>query len=187
MGPKAICREDLARGCWVPRYLFRAEHGRLGIALRVHQPVERVWAVFADTRLWPIWGPSVRSVTVIGSNDFIYKGMRGSVRTILGLSLPFEIDHVDPGRSWSWRVGGVKATGHEVLPEGPHASWIVFTVPLWGFFYLPVCLVAARRMSSLLRRLRASSPQAALIKGSSFSMEKNTANSNDSEPSAVDG
>lgn len=134
------------------RVHIRHKSKLLSVGLRARVPAHAVWTVLTDTRLWPVWGPSVFGVDIEGSDCRIYPGMRGRVRTVFGVALSFEIDHVELERSWGWRVGGVAATGHEVEPEGPEASWIIFTMPLWAFAYAPVCLWAARRIAALARR-----------------------------------
>ncbi len=166
------------------RFHLRHKSRLLSVGVRVRSPVEAAWTVFTDIRLWSEWGPSISGVEIEGPDFRVSPGMRGRVRTIFGVTLPFEIDHVEPGRSWGWRVGGVRATGHEVEPEGPEASWITFTMPLWAFAYIPVCLWAARRIAALARRrLLLSSVGAeayarfhdAPMRGSSFSTVKKTA------------
>jgi len=124
---------------------------RLRVGLRANCRPEAVWAVLSDTRLWPTWGPSITRVAVEGTDVVVHKGMRGRVCTVFGWTLPFEIDHVEPGKSWTWRVAGVKATGHEVLPDGAQGAWIVFTMPVWALFYAAVCLWAARKIALLAR------------------------------------
>jgi len=73
-------------------------------------------------------------------------GMRGRVKTALGLWLPFEITDWEAGRRWSWRVAGVPATDHVVEPLGPGRCRVAFAVPRWAPFYLPVCRAALRRL-----------------------------------------
>jgi len=80
----------------------------------------------------------------------VVAGLRGRVRTRLGLSLPFEITAVEPGRAWRWRVAGVAATGHRVEPLGPMRCRVVFEVPRWAAPYALVCRAALRRLSRLL-------------------------------------
>lgn len=161
----------------MPRLQWELRRWRLAVKLWVNQPAHRLWAIFTDVRLWPMWGPSIRGVSIFGSGYGVYEGLQGRAKTILGFSVPFVIDHVDPGRSWTWRVAGFSATGHEVQSAGLHASWLVFTVPLWAFFYVPVCLIAARRIALIAHRGSGKDDQAEPINGSSFSTVKNTANS----------
>ncbi len=135
----------------VLRFHLRRASGYLGVELRTNIPAEPLWAVLGDTRLWPKWGPSVTRVEVEGANFFVHEGMRGRVGTVLGPTFPFEIDAVKPGIAWGWRLGGVRATGHEVIADGPNAAWIIFTMPWWALFYAPVCLWAAKRIARLAR------------------------------------
>ncbi|ROQ89575.1 hypothetical protein EDC27_3112 [Desulfosoma caldarium] len=159
---------------------LRFVRGRLWIGLRVQESAEVLWRIFTDTRWWPLWGPSVRRVQVRGSTVVVHQGLRGRVWTVLGFSVPFFVDQVGPGYFWSWRVGGIRATGHEVRPEGSGASWLAFTVPVWGIFYLPVCVRAATNVARLARLLSSHASDhedPAPINGNSFSTEKKTANS----------
>lgn len=126
---------------------------RVRVALRANCAPDAVWAILSDTRLWPKWGPSLTGVDIDGPDSVVHKGMRGRVRTVLGPRLPFELEDVEPPRSWSWRVWGVKATGHEVIADGDGGAWIVFTFPWWAFLYAPVCLWAARRIAALARKI----------------------------------
>ncbi|WP_448384328.1 SRPBCC family protein [Desulfosoma sp.] len=127
---------------------------RIRIGLRAHCASEAVWAVLSDTRLWPKWGPSITHVAIDGTDVVVHRGMRGRVRTVVGWTLPFAIDDVEPGRSWNWRVAGVIATGHEVIPDGTQGAWIVFTMPVWALCYAPVCLWAARKITLLVHAPR---------------------------------
>lgn len=167
------------------RFQWRHRSKLLSVGLQVKGSAEAVWSVLTDTGLWPVWGPSVFGVDIEGPDFRVSPGMCGRVRTIFGVTLSFEIDHVEPERSWGWRVGGVRATGHEVEPEGPEASWIIFTMPLWAFAYIPVCLWAAKRIAALVpRRLLlpvGAEPYKrfceAPMRGNSISTLKKTANS----------
>ncbi|MEJ5366015.1 MAG: SRPBCC family protein [Desulfosoma sp.] len=133
-------------------HLERASR-RFRVGLRANCAPDAVWAVLSDTRLWPRWGPSITKVEVDGTDSVVHEGMRGRVRTVFGRMFPFVLEDVDPPRSWGWRVAGVKATGHEVIAEGDGGAWIVFSMPWWAFFYAPVCLWAARRISALARTM----------------------------------
>lgn len=121
----------------------------------MHASADVAWRLLTDTEAWPRWGPSVRAVDAPAR--FIDAGMRGRVQTVAGLWLPFEVTAWEPGRSWSWRVAGVAATGHRVVPVDLRACQVEFTVPAWAPFYLPVCAAALRRLDRLAR----SAPSAA--------------------------
>ena len=82
-------------------------------------------------------------------------GARGRVRTPVGGWLPFEVTAVEPGHRWSWRVGGVPATGHRVDPLGATRSRLVIEVPWWAAPYVVVCRVALRRLAVVAEELAA--------------------------------
>jgi hypothetical protein len=105
------------------------------------------WRILTDTHAWLQWGPSVRAVE--SPARFIAAGMRGRVRTTVGVWLPFEITHWEEGRAWWWEVAGIPATGHLVEATGPDRCRVTFTVPAWTPFYLPVCRSALRAIGRL--------------------------------------
>ncbi len=106
-----------------------------------------VWRLLVDVARWPEWGPSVQAVEC--PSRVIGPGVTGRVQTAPGLWLDFEITHWEEGRYWRWRVGGVAATGHRVVVRGPGRCELVFEVPAWAPFYLPVCALALRRIARI--------------------------------------
>ena len=110
-------------------------------------PVAVLWAQLAQTRHWPGWGLSIRSVDPADAS--VEPGLRGTVRTAIGLRLPFEVTEVVPERSWSWRVAGIPATGHRLEPTAS-GTRVTITVPGWAPFYAPVCAAALRRLERLV-------------------------------------
>lgn len=109
-----------------------------------------VWSLLSDTRLWPTWGVPVTAVE--GEGDVVYEGMRGRIRTPLGIWLPFEIAEVAPGRAWSWYVAGVRATGHEVDPgNDPEQSLVCITGHPVLLPYGIVCDLSLRRLARVAR------------------------------------
>lgn len=108
----------------------------------------RVWRLLVDTARWPEWGPSVRAVEC--ASRIIGPGVTGRVQTAPGPWLDFEITDWVDGCYWRWRVAGVPATGHRVVDHGPGRSQVVFEVPAWAPFYLPVCAVAVRRIARIV-------------------------------------
>lgn len=108
---------------------------------------EAAWELLTSTRTWPRWGPSV--VAVEPSDGTIHAGMRGRVRTPVGVWLPFRITNCDPPRTWGWSVGPIPATSHtvEAVPGGCR---IGFAVALPALPYLVVCQVALGRIAALL-------------------------------------
>ena len=115
--------------------------------LEIPVPAAVAWRLLTDTEAWPRWGPSVRAVDAPAR--LIGPGMRGRVRTALGLWFPFEISDWQAGCRWGWRVAGLPATGHIVAAVGPARCRVTFTIPSWAPFYVPVCRAALRRMRHL--------------------------------------
>ena len=113
----------------------------------VPAPPAAAFELLVRTRSWPRWGPSVAAVEPADAR--IGLGTSGRVRTAVGVWLPFEVTAFDEGRSWSWRVAGVPATGHRVeLADG--GCRLCLDVPIVAAPYLAVCHLALRRLARLL-------------------------------------
>ena len=114
-------------------------------------PADAAWDLLVDTRRWPDWGPTVAGaeVTAGGDGPRITLGATGTVRTPVGVHLPFRITELEPGRRWAWAVGGVRATAHRVEALGPQRCRVTFEVPRWAAPYLAVCALALRRLERL--------------------------------------
>ena len=110
-------------------------------------PADVVWSQIAEFRHWPRWGPTVRAVEADG--DRVASGVRGRVQTPLGFWLPFEITEVDEGRSWTWRVAGVPATGHRVVANDSAGCRLEFTAPIVAAPYVAVLRAGLRRVRRL--------------------------------------
>jgi hypothetical protein len=110
----------------------------------VDAPAPLVWGLLADPARWPSWGPSVRRATI--DADRLGLGVTGSVATVLGVTVPFEVTAFEPGRRWAWRVSGVAATDHRVEALGPDRCRVGFGVPWVAAPYLLVCRVAIARI-----------------------------------------
>jgi hypothetical protein len=119
---------------------------------RVEAGADRAWDLLVDTARWPEWGPSVRAVDC--ATRHIGPGSEGRIQTVLGPWLPFRITDWEEGRAWRWAVAGLPATGHRVIPLGPARCEVIFAVPAWAPFYLPVCAAALRRIDAIARPLR---------------------------------
>lgn len=107
------------------------------------------WAELTELGCWSKWGPTVRSARLDDGSDRLSAGATGSVQTIVGLWVPFEvIEYADqaPRRTWSWRVAGVPATTHAVLTRGPSRCRVEMGVPWWAPAYLGVVAPALRRI-----------------------------------------
>ena len=116
----------------------------------VAAPAEVAWALLTDLARWPEWGPSVRSARL--DRGPFGPGARGRVETAVGMELPFEVTGFEAGRSWSWSVAGVAATGHRVEPLGDDACRVGFGVPAIAFPYLAVCRIALARIAEIAQR-----------------------------------
>lgn len=119
---------------------------RFSVSRRMAAPAGAIWELLTDVGRWPEWGPSVRGAELDSAG--FSAGSTGRVRTVAGLSLPFRVTEFRDGRSWSWSVAGLRATGHLVVPEGDGCR-VTFTVPWWAPAYLPVCAAALRRIARI--------------------------------------
>jgi hypothetical protein len=116
----------------------------LSTSIEIQADASRVWERLSRIDHWTEWGSSIRSVTA--THPAVVEGMEGHVRTVAGPRLAFSITSVEPGRSWTWKVAGVPATGHAVTPIGAGRSRVVFSVP-WVF--APYLLVLRHALSKL--------------------------------------
>ena len=113
----------------------------------IDAPAETVWELLTNPDMWPAWGPTVRGVHLEGQHLSV--GATGTVTTILGLDVGFEITAVDEGARWAWKVAGIPATDHTVEPLGPDRCRAGFAVPWPAAPYLAVCRVALGRLDEL--------------------------------------
>jgi hypothetical protein len=118
----------------------------------VDASAEAVWELLVDTTRWLEWGPSI--VGVQCSGRFIDNGSSGQVKTILGCWLPFVVTQFEAGRYWSWKVLGIRATGHRVEPLGDAQCRLVFEVPLCLAPYVLVCSMAVKRIARIAEERR---------------------------------
>ena len=113
----------------------------------IDAPGTQLWALLTDLDAWPRWGPSVRRASMAA--DALGTGVRGKVRTALGVSLPFEVTDFEPETRWAWRVAGVPATDHRVEALGDARCRVSFGVAWPATPYLAVCRVALGRLERL--------------------------------------
>ena len=114
----------------------------------VHAPREAVWDLITDTGRWVEWGPSVRAVEC--TERYIRKGSKGRVKTTVGLWLPFVVTDFEDGVRWSWRVSGLRATGHRIEKLHGDRCRIIFQVPISAALYVTICKIAVNRIARLL-------------------------------------
>lgn len=122
---------------------------RLWIHRDIDAPAAIVWEILTNPSDWPLWGPSVRGADLEGPR--LAAGATGTVTTILGLKLTFEITAVDEGARWAWKVAGLPATDHTVEALGAGRSRAGFGVPWPVAPYLAVCRIALRRIDDLAK------------------------------------
>lgn len=113
----------------------------------ISAPPEQVWNVLIDTRQWPVWGLSVRAVKSPG--QYIDAGLKGSLQTVIGLWVPFEITDFESLHFWSWKVAGIPATGHRLTKIDENHSELIFEMPAVALPYALICRQAARRIGRL--------------------------------------
>jgi len=115
-------------------------------SIEIAAPASAIWPLLAEFRHWPEWGPSVRAVDA--ETEAIAAGLRGRVQTAIGLWLPFEIGRCEPERFWDWKVAGVQATGHRLVPIAADRTLVEFTV---SRVFLPYVWVLDRGLRRLAR------------------------------------
>ena len=120
-----------------------------GVDRDIPAPPDAVWDVLVDIAAWPIWGPSVRNVSLRDGATELGLGVRGDVWTAVGVRMGFVITEFDPGHRWSWSVAGVPAAGHQVSVTRAGCR-VRFEAPWWATGYLPVCAVALRRIEKMV-------------------------------------
>jgi uncharacterized protein YndB with AHSA1/START domain len=120
---------------------------RLAAVHDVAAPAATVWRLLTDVDCWPLWGPTVHSANTMDGGPLAL-GTRGSVETVAGVTLSFEITEFTEGSSWSWKVVGIPATDHSVTPT-PGGCRVRIAVPLLATPYLAVCQVAVGRIARL--------------------------------------
>ena len=125
-------------------------HGMPTTELRMNLPPEAVWATITDVSAWPKWGPTVTGARVDGDVD-LKSGVHGTITTIAGVPLPFEITEFVDRRLWAWKVAGVNATRHEVIPVAGGCV-LSFGAPVWAVAYLPVLAIALPRIERIASR-----------------------------------
>ncbi|PHV66609.1 polyketide cyclase [Williamsia muralis] len=117
------------------------------VELAMSLPSDAVWDVLVDLTSWPKWGPTVAGAELDEPGPLAL-GIRGKVWTPVGVPLPFEINEFIDGRVWAWRVAGVPATRHEVIPTRGGCV-LSMAVPIWAPAYLSIMAVAVPRIERL--------------------------------------
>lgn len=113
----------------------------------INASTEGVWEILIDTSLWPVWGPSVQAVDC--SQRYISAGVKGRLKTALGLWADFEITAYEPLRYWGWKVAGIPATGHRLRRLAGETCELIFEMPFVAFPYALICRQALNRIARL--------------------------------------
>lgn len=108
---------------------------------------EEVWSLLAEPARWHEWSPYVAGAEGLGEPE-VEAGAVGAVVLRGGARIGAEILEVDPGRSWTWQVKGLRIR-HEVEPT-PGGARITMTPsgsgPIWApiavGYRLPTALIA---------------------------------------------
>jgi hypothetical protein len=77
------------------------------------------------------------------------RGSRGTLTTVIGLDLKFEITSYSDGTYWAWKVAGLPATDHSVEELSSGRCRVGFGVPWPAAGYLPVCQLALHRLEAM--------------------------------------
>jgi hypothetical protein len=119
---------------------------RTSVSARGPVDPDEAWERYADLDRWPGWAPQITGVSA--PRRRLEPGLRGTVRAVGVVRVPFEVLAVDEAaRSWSWRVtvGPVHLVlRHGVEPDGDGTrTWLVTEGPaLVVAPYTPVAFVA---------------------------------------------
>ncbi len=119
----------------------------LKVSRRISAPSGEVWRILTDTQLWPYWGPSVRKAEC--TERYVKAGSTGRVQLFSATWVKFVVTDFEEGRYWSWRVLGIRATGHWVEPLSDTYCRAGFEIPMLAAPYAVVCWVALKRISKL--------------------------------------
>ena len=113
-------------------------------------PPDRLWSLVARPDRWHEWSPHVRGAEGLGSPE-VEPGSKGSVILRGGLRLPAEVTDVVPGRSWTWKVGGIVV--HHIVTPTATGSTLAMPVEPAGRPWAPAAALYAPVVGAIARRI----------------------------------
>ncbi len=113
-------------------------------------PAEKLWALVARPERWHEWSPYVRGAEGLGSPE-VEAGAKGRVFLRGGIGLPAEVTEVDPGRSWSWKVGGIVV--HHIVTPTANGSHLAMPVEAAGRAWTPAARLYAPVVGLIASRI----------------------------------
>jgi len=122
-------------------------NNRISVCRDIAAAPEVVWDILTDTRLWPVWGPSLLDVDC--KNRYIATGSRGKVKTLFFFWLPFTITTCRRMEFWTWNIGFVEATGHKLIRKSDTSCALCFDMAWWGAVYIPICWLALLKIDKM--------------------------------------
>lgn len=114
------------------------------------------WSLLARPGRWSAWAPHVRGAWGLGDPE-VRAGARGAARLLGIVPVPARVTDVDPGRSWTWVVGGVRMV-HAVEPGTTVVVELHASPPVEAILartYGPVVALLVRRLARVAARTAA--------------------------------
>jgi carbon monoxide dehydrogenase subunit G len=103
---------------------------RLEESFRIHAPAETVWTVINDVEAWPEWTPSVKALSLAGTN-VLGPGAEATIHLRGGSRATWRVTEYEPPRQFTWEatvMPGVKIiAGHRAEPDGDGARGTLWT------------------------------------------------------------
>jgi uncharacterized membrane protein len=119
-------------------------------SIEIEAPAPVVWDVFVDVERWPEWTRSVRRITSLDGTG-VAVGRRFKVEQPRMPKLVWEVTHVDPGISWTWRqrtIGNTTLATHEIVARAGDRTLVRQQIDQRG----PLGLLAGMLMRRLTKR-----------------------------------
>jgi len=115
-------------------------------SVEINAPARSVWDISSDVERWPDWTKSVTSVVPLDGPG-IEVGKRFEIKQPRLPKLVWEVTHVDPGVSWTWRQrspGGTTLGCHEVLSQNDDRTLVRQSIDQRGPIGVTVGLLMLR-------------------------------------------